>query len=328
MTDGPLSGAFGLCRGRGNRRLRTGGGETGRFAEQARAVLAALDAAENEATGQSGVPTGHLTLSASMTMARALPAPILQDFLKAHPRVTAKLLLLDRIVNLIDEGVDVALRVGHLPDSSLMAMKIGDVKQILFASPAYLARRGAARAPNDLKLQSIIAFPGLVPDREWRYGDGKRLKRVALQPRLEINDAASAIAGAEKGRGRRHPPVLYGGGQDRARRACRSSPGRCAGAHSRAAGLPGKAPHRAETARLPRFFRAASANGGGRTRAAQGAGEEKHDAPRATNGLIRAAHRLAKRPDLVYRRIMNSGSDAAGSAPGAGGERINGCSET
>jgi DNA-binding transcriptional LysR family regulator len=172
-----------------------------RFAEGARTALDALDAVENEATGQSSIPSGRLTLTASVTMGRSLLPPIVNDFLRAHPRVAAKVLLLDRVVNLVEEGVDIALRVGDLPDSSLISVKIGAVKRILVASPDYLAKRGAPRAPGDLKLHSIIAFTGLMPDREWRYADGKRISRVSLQPRFEINDAVSAIASAEQGEG-------------------------------------------------------------------------------------------------------------------------------
>jgi DNA-binding transcriptional LysR family regulator len=172
-----------------------------RFAEGARTALDALDAVESEATGQSSVPSGRLTLTASVTMGRSLLPPIINDFLRAYPRVAAKVLLLDRVVNLVEEGVDVALRVGELPDSSLISIKIGAVKRILVASPHYLAKRGAPRAPDDLKLHSIIAFTGLMPDREWRCADGKRIRRVPLQPRFEINDAVSAIASTEQGEG-------------------------------------------------------------------------------------------------------------------------------
>lgn len=172
-----------------------------RFAEGARTALDALDAVESEATGQSSVPSGRLTLTASVTMGRSLLPPIINDFLRAHPRVSAKVLLLDRVVNLVEEGVDIALRVGELPDSSLISVKVGAVKRILVASPDYLAKRGAPGAPDDLKLHSFIAFTGLMPDREWRYADGKRIRRVSLQPRFEINDAVSAIASAEQGEG-------------------------------------------------------------------------------------------------------------------------------
>jgi DNA-binding transcriptional LysR family regulator len=172
-----------------------------RFAEGARTALDAIDAIENEATGQSSVPSGRLILTASVTMGRSLLPPIVNDFLRAFPRVTVKVLLLDRVVNLVEEGVDVALRVGELPDSSLISVKVGAVKRILVASPDYLAKRGAPHTPDDLKLHSIIAFTGLMPDREWRYADGKRIRRVSLQPRLEINDAVSAIGSAEQGEG-------------------------------------------------------------------------------------------------------------------------------
>lgn len=173
-----------------------------RFVERARALLSDLDDAEKEVAGESSVPSGHLTLTASVTMGRSLLPSIVDEFLHAYPRVSASLLLLDRVVNLIEEGVDVALRVGRLPDSSLISTRVGEVKRILVASPDYLARRGAPRAPDDLKLHSIIAFTGLMPDREWRYGrDGEKPRRVSLQPRLEINDAFTVIASAEKGYG-------------------------------------------------------------------------------------------------------------------------------
>jgi DNA-binding transcriptional LysR family regulator len=173
-----------------------------RFVERARALLSDLEGAEKEAVGEGSAPSGHLTLTASVTMGRSLLPPIVDPFLNAHPRVSATLLLLDRVVNLVEEGVDIALRVGRLPDSRLISTRIGEVKRILVASPDYLARRGAPRAPDDLKLHSIIAFTGLMPDREWRYGgSGVKAGRVSLQPRLEINDALTAIASAEKGDG-------------------------------------------------------------------------------------------------------------------------------
>ncbi|MEF3365009.1 LysR family transcriptional regulator [Methylocystis sp. 9N] len=173
-----------------------------RFAGRARALLLDLEDAEKEAGGEGGAPSGHLTLTASATMGRSLLPPIVAPFLNANPRVSATLLLLDRVVNLIEEGVDIALRVGRLPGSSLISTRIGEVTRVLVASPDYLARRGAPRAPDDLRLHSIIAFTGLMPDREWRYGGvGAKGGRISLRPRLEINDALTAIASAEKGEG-------------------------------------------------------------------------------------------------------------------------------
>lgn len=123
------------------------------------------------------------------------------DFLEQHPRVDASVLLLDRVENLVEEGIDVAVRVGHLPDSTLIAKRIGAVHRILVASPDYLARRGAPQSPAELRTHSVIAFTGLMPNREWRFQSGSRPAGIALQPRFEINDAVAAIQSAEMGHG-------------------------------------------------------------------------------------------------------------------------------
>ena len=123
------------------------------------------------------------------------------DFLDHYPRVTASVVLADRIVNLVEEGIDVAVRIGHLPDSSLVAKRIGSVRRVLVASPGYLARRGTPALPADLKLHSVIAFTGLMPSREWRFKGGQGQSSVALRPTFEINDAVAAIRAAEEGHG-------------------------------------------------------------------------------------------------------------------------------
>ena len=171
------------------------------FVEKARIVLAELEAAEREASGEAAMPTGQLTITASVTMGRTIVPPIVSSFLDAHPRVTVRVLLIDRVTNLVEEGIDVALRVGQLPDSSMISRTVGEVRRVLVASPAYLARRGLPRAPADLKRHEIIAFTGLMPNREWSYSGDRSASRVALQPRLEINDATAAISAAEAGDG-------------------------------------------------------------------------------------------------------------------------------
>lgn len=104
--------------------------------------------------------------------ARAALVLLVAEFLGQHPRVTASVVLLDRVANLVEEGIDVAVRIGHLPDSSLTAKRIGDVDRILVASPEYLAARGTPESPSELRLHSVIGFTGLMPRREWRYQDG------------------------------------------------------------------------------------------------------------------------------------------------------------
>ncbi len=172
-----------------------------RFLESGRRVLDDLEAAEKEAVGASAMPQGHLTMTASVTFGRSAVAPVVSAFLEQHPRVSASVLLLDRVVNLVEEGIDIAVRIGSLPDSSLVARRIGTVSRVLVASPDYLARREAPAAPADLRLHAFIAFTGLVPNREWRFQDRQKHGSVRLQPAFEINDAAAAIEAAETGHG-------------------------------------------------------------------------------------------------------------------------------
>lgn len=171
------------------------------FLERARGLLSDLETAESEVTGESRMPTGHLTLTASVSLGRSVLPPVVTGFIAAHSRVTVKVLLLDRIVNLVEEGIDVAVRIGDLPDSTLMTRHVGEVRRMLVASPGYLSARGTPRTAAELKQHAIIAFTALMPNNEWTYAGERGLGRVSLQPRFEINDAAAAIAAAEAGSG-------------------------------------------------------------------------------------------------------------------------------
>jgi DNA-binding transcriptional LysR family regulator len=172
-----------------------------RFLGSARRVLADLDTAEKEAVGEAATPQGHLAITASVTFGRSALAPVVCSFLDQHPRVTASVLLLDRVANLVEEGIDVAVRIGHLPDSNLIAKRIGAVRRVLVASPDYIAKRGVLASPADLRLHSLIVFTGLMPNREWRFLNGQKPASVSLNPTFEINDAVAAIEAAEMGHG-------------------------------------------------------------------------------------------------------------------------------
>jgi DNA-binding transcriptional LysR family regulator len=172
-----------------------------RFLESAKSLLAEIDTAEREAVGESAMPSGHLTVTASVTFGRTAMAQVMSAFLRLHPRVTASLMLIDRVVNLVEEGIDIAVRIGQLRDSSLVVRRVGEVQRILVASPDYLAKHGEPGSPADLKRHSIIAFSTLMPNREWRFVDGTTSAHIALQPRFEINDATAAISAAEAGDG-------------------------------------------------------------------------------------------------------------------------------
>nr|WP_316656102.1 LysR family transcriptional regulator [uncultured Gellertiella sp.] len=172
-----------------------------RFLESARRLLGEMEMAEREAAGEVAVPQGHLTVTASVTMGRTVLADVVRDFLKAYPRMKVSVLLLDRVVNLVEEGIDLAVRVGDLPDSSYVARRSGEVRRILVASPAYLDECGRPEKPADLKNHAFIAFTALMPNREWRFRDGEVPGRVLLSPQLEINDGPTAIRAAVNGEG-------------------------------------------------------------------------------------------------------------------------------
>jgi len=169
-----------------------------RLLVRAQSLLSDLELAEGEVAGANAVPAGHLTITAPVTMGRLLMPSLLTGFLKAHDRITANVVLLDRISNLIEDGVDVALRVGQLPDSTLIARHVGEVRRMLVASPAYLRKHGRPKKPTDLKQHTFIAFNGLMPNADWSANAGFP---KSLKSPLEFNDASAAIAAVEAGEG-------------------------------------------------------------------------------------------------------------------------------
>lgn len=172
-----------------------------RFLESSKRLLVDLEEAERSAGGEVAAPAGHLNVTASVTLGRTHVTEVVAQYLAATPRVSVSLLLHDRIVNIVEEGIDIAVRIGELADSSLVGRKVGTVRRQLVASPSYLDRRGWPDRPEDLKLHDIIAFTGLLPNREWRFTDKGRQASVALSPRFEVNDAVSALSCALEGYG-------------------------------------------------------------------------------------------------------------------------------
>ena len=172
-----------------------------RHLEASRRILADLAAAEQETTGEAAAPTGHLTVTGSVTFGRMALAPVARAFLAAYPDVTLSLRLYDRVTDLIDEGIDAGIRIGDLPDSSLIARRVGTVRRVLVAAPGYLALRGAPATPDGLRDHAFIGFTSLMANREWRYADAGATRSVGLLPRFEVNDATAAIDAAAAGDG-------------------------------------------------------------------------------------------------------------------------------
>lgn len=176
--------------------------EPGRlYLQTVRRALQDMDEAEKAAAGETAIARGHLTITAPVTFGRLHLAPVLAAFLREHRQVTATLLLLDRVTHLIEEGIDIAARIASLPDSATIVRRVGEVRRVLVASPDYLARAGTPTHPDDLKQHDMVAFTGLLPNREWRFASDTRSISVAIDPRLTIDDAAAAIDLAESGDG-------------------------------------------------------------------------------------------------------------------------------
>lgn len=175
-----------------------------RYAAACRRILTELDEAEIVAIGEKSAPRGMLTLSAPPIGGEDILRPILDDFLDRYPMVTARLLLVDRIVSLVEEGVDIAMRVAQLRDSALIATRIGtDVRRVVVASPEYLARHPPIREPGDLAQHRIIAFSNFGID-SWTFAPspGSAVPRtVAFTPRLIVNSVRTAMASAIDGHG-------------------------------------------------------------------------------------------------------------------------------
>jgi DNA-binding transcriptional LysR family regulator len=127
--------------------------------------------------------------------------PCIIRFLQDYPEVEVSAFFLDRVVNLVEEGIDVAVRIGHLPDSSLKALRVGQVRRVLCASPAYLARHGVPRHPLDLQRHSIIAASGISPKVEWKFGSADDPTLVCIRPRLRVTSNDAAIDAVTAGLG-------------------------------------------------------------------------------------------------------------------------------
>jgi DNA-binding transcriptional LysR family regulator len=175
--------------------------EPGRaYLESCRRILGEIEAAELRLAGEQAEPQGELALTAPVLFGRLHVLPIVSEFLASFPRVTARLLLVDRVVDLIEEGLDVSLRIGALPDSSLMATRVGTIRQVTCASPPYLKRRGVPSVPQELAGHDCISFTASSQAERWSYPRPKP-QRVNMHPRLLVNTAEAAIDAATAGLG-------------------------------------------------------------------------------------------------------------------------------
>lgn len=176
--------------------------DTGRdYVEAARRILSELGEAERIAAGEYATPRGLLTVTAPLVFGRLHVVPVIVDFLKAYPDVSVNLTLNDRIVSFDEDHVDIAVRIGALPHSSLVAIRLGEVSRIVCASPDYLEQKVIPARPADLTSHDCITFEGMAMSDGWRFGEGKAATVVPIRSRLIVNTAEAALDAAIAGLG-------------------------------------------------------------------------------------------------------------------------------
>jgi DNA-binding transcriptional LysR family regulator len=172
-----------------------------RFLSDVKRILADVEESSAAAAGAHRDLRGSLVVTAPVKFGELHVTPVLLDFLRAHVEVRARALLVDRVVDMLEEGVDVAVRIAHLRDSSLRAVRVGEVRRVLCASPAYLDQHGRPRKPADLRRHAVIAVADGAPPREWSFPRDGRSQRVAIEPRLVTNGTETALSAAIVGLG-------------------------------------------------------------------------------------------------------------------------------
>jgi DNA-binding transcriptional LysR family regulator len=172
-----------------------------RYAEDCRRVLADVAEMEDLASGAHGSVRGRLIVTASALFGRMYVTPVVMKYLRAYPEAEVECRFSDRIVNMMDEGIDVAVRIGQLQDSSYQAIRVGQVRRVLCASPAYLKKQGTPRDPEDLKNHVIISASGVTPSANWRFENGGTSATIRVQPRLTVMSNDEAIIAALDGFG-------------------------------------------------------------------------------------------------------------------------------
>jgi DNA-binding transcriptional LysR family regulator len=172
-----------------------------RYVADCRRIISEVAEADRHAAGVHAAPSGAVTLTGSALFGRIVLTPILLEILDRYPEITINTLFVDRVVNLVDEGIDIAVRIAELPDSTLAAVRVGSVRRVLCASPDYLAAAGYPKSPRDLAVHETIDFTNIMSRGEWAFVQDDRTYNYKTRSRLQANSADVAIAAAVAGRG-------------------------------------------------------------------------------------------------------------------------------
>ena len=172
-----------------------------RYLEDARSILAGLEAADEAAVGINAEPRGHLAVTAPVMFGQLFVMQGIIDYLQQYPAMEIEAVFLDRSVNLLEEGLDVGIRIGELPDSSMRALRVGSVRHVLVASPAYLERHTSPRVPQDLRQHTLIASAAGGFGSSWRFSDAAGEHPLKVAARLTVTSNEAAICAARAGFG-------------------------------------------------------------------------------------------------------------------------------
>ena len=160
-----------------------------------------MDEADEAAAGINAVPRGHLAVTAPALFGRLFVVPRIVDYLQRYPATTVSAMLVDRVVNLLEEGLDVGIRIGKLPDSSMRAVPTGSVRMVLCAAPSYLEQQGTPGAPDELVAHTTITSSATSELHHWRFPTVPRSRPVRIRPRLAVTTNDAAVAAAVAGLG-------------------------------------------------------------------------------------------------------------------------------
>ncbi|MBV1775885.1 LysR family transcriptional regulator [Burkholderiaceae bacterium DAT-1] len=166
-----------------------------------RRILDEVGELERAATGELSQPKGELVVTAPVVFGRMHVQPVILSFLNAFPDIRIRLVLSDRVAHLLEEHIDAAIRIGPLPDSNMVAIRLGQIRQVCCASPDYLARHGIPAVPADLAQHTSINYDGLYLPQRWQFGVGSQSEEIGMRCRLSVNSAEAAIEAAIAGLG-------------------------------------------------------------------------------------------------------------------------------
>ena len=171
------------------------------YFERSKRVLAEVDEAEAALSARRVAPKGRLRITAPVMFGRLRVAPLVTEFVLRHPALQIELTLLDRIVDLVEEGIDAGIRIARLPDSTLVAVPVGQTRRVVCASPAYLKRAGTPKTPRDLMQHRCISFSGLAAGNAWSLGGGNGHVQIEVPSALATNQVDAAIDACLRGVG-------------------------------------------------------------------------------------------------------------------------------